>query len=178
MKLAGPVGGNRGHPKAAEPVGALATEIQPNHPEQAAKRQRQPRYPQHLSKSRYLAERRIPGVPDLRIDLGQRQRVGRRHLLRQHAILAVFDARDRDHRDAARQFIETGPWPIGVKRAQGRYFLCHQRERLDEDRGPAGRLRRHRARLDQLTDVEGTGERNKGHADRCTHEVGDETARQ
>ena len=149
MKLAGAVGGDRGHPETAEIVGALAAEIEADQPDQPAQRQRQPRRPQHLAERRHLVDRRRLGVPDQRIDLGQRHSVRGGDFLRQHAILAVLDARDRDHRDAARQFIEMRPRPFDVERAQHRLVLRHQRERLDEDRRPAGRLRGQRAGLQQ-----------------------------
>ena len=116
-------------------------------------------------------------MTDLRVDVDQRYGVRRGDFLRQNAILSVFDPRDRHHRNAARQFIETGPWPFGIKRAQHGFVSCHQRERLDENRRPAGRLRGKRAGLQQWTDIEGPPQRNKGYFDRRMHEVGNETAR-
>src|SRR6266849_8079272 len=101
MQLAGAIGGNRSYSKTSAPVGALASEIEPNQPHEAAKRQRQPCYPQHLAKRRYLADRGVLGMTDLRIDFDQRYRVRRRDFLRQNAILSIFDARDRHHRNAA-----------------------------------------------------------------------------
>ena len=112
MQFAGAIGRHRGHAKTAEIVGALAAEIEADRPDQAAQRQRQPGRPQHLPERRHLVDRRILGVPDQRIDLGQRHFIGRGDLLRQHAILAVLDPRDRHHRDAARQLVEARPAAI------------------------------------------------------------------
>ncbi len=122
--------------------------------------------------------RRILGVPDLGIDIGQRPLVRCGDLFGQDAILAVFDTRDRDHGDTARQFKEMRPRQFDVERAQDRFVPRHQRERLDEDRRPAGPFGSLRPGLDQLANVEGPRQRHERHAHRRMHEVGDETARQ
>jgi hypothetical protein len=115
---------------------------------------------------------------DLGVDLRERLLVGRQHALRQDAVLAILDAPDRDHRDAARQLVEMRPRPFGVERPQNRLLLRDDRERLDEDRSPSRRPAGRHAGLDQVTDIDGARQRDEGHAHRGVHEVDDEAARQ
>ena len=177
MELAGAVGGHGSYAKTAEIIGPLAAEIEPDRPEQAAQRQRQPGGSQDLAERRHLVDRRLLGVPDQGVDLGKRHFIGGGDLLRQHAILAVLDPGDRHHRDAAGQLVKGRHRPFDVEGAQHRLFLRHQRERLDEDRGPARPLGGLRAGLRRARIWSGRVERNKGHAHRRVHEVGDQAAR-
>src|SRR5229473_3060104 len=75
VELAAAIGGNRGHAEAAEIVGVHPPDLEGDPPEQPAQRQRQPRRPHDPSEAGYFLYRHVPGPPDLRVDLTERQLV-------------------------------------------------------------------------------------------------------